>query len=112
LVPAPEEQIRFLINLQRLLSEGLFVATYKYALLLALADIAVESGGDDDGPHEISTRRIAEKFICYYWRQCSPYMSLRGGAKPMTVLRQKTPGGRLPLSLRLRRHGRALRALW
>lgn len=40
--PTPEDQVEFLQNLQRLLSEGLFTATYKYALLLALADIAVE----------------------------------------------------------------------
>jgi hypothetical protein len=33
--PAPEEQIQFLVNLQRLLDEGSFVASYKYALLLA-----------------------------------------------------------------------------
>ncbi len=31
--PAPAEQIRFLTNLQRLLAEGLFTATYKYALI-------------------------------------------------------------------------------
>ena len=46
--PTAEEQLRFLTNLQRLLAEGQFVATYKYALLLALADIAVESG-DNSG---------------------------------------------------------------
>lgn len=33
---------------QRLLAEGLFTATYKYALLAALADLSVESG-DDSG---------------------------------------------------------------
>ena len=31
--PEPFDQIRFLKNLQRLLAEGLFTATYKYALL-------------------------------------------------------------------------------
>ena len=45
-VPTPnsDEQVKFLVNIQRLLAEGQFVATYKYALLLALADIAVEKG--------------------------------------------------------------------
>jgi hypothetical protein len=33
----PEEQIYFLVNLQRLLNQGLFVASYKFALLLSLA---------------------------------------------------------------------------
>ena len=33
----PSDQIKFLTNLQRLLAEGSFTATYKYALLSALA---------------------------------------------------------------------------
>ena len=37
--PSSDEQIKFLVNLQRLLDEGLFVASYKFALLLALADL-------------------------------------------------------------------------
>ena len=37
--PTADEQIRFLIKLQRLLHEGLFVASYKFALLLSLADL-------------------------------------------------------------------------
>jgi len=70
---APERQIEFLTNLQRLLSEGSFVATYKFALLLALADIAVESGDDTDSPLEVSTKKIAEHFVAYYWRQAAPF---------------------------------------
>ena len=42
--PSAEKQIEFLINIQRLLKEGAFVATYKYALLTALADLCVEKG--------------------------------------------------------------------
>lgn len=42
--PTAEDQVKFLMNLQRFLAEGHFVATYKYALLLALADISIESG--------------------------------------------------------------------
>ena len=38
--PAPADQIRFLTNVQRLLAEGLFTATYKYALIAALADLS------------------------------------------------------------------------
>ena len=41
--PSSDEQIRFLVNLQRLLDEGLFVASYKFALLLALADLSLFS---------------------------------------------------------------------
>jgi 5-methylcytosine-specific restriction endonuclease McrA len=72
--PSPEYQVEFLQNLQRLLSEGGFVATYKYALLLALADISVEIGDDSGNPLPLHTRSIAEKFISYYWRQSIPYL--------------------------------------
>jgi len=81
--PSPEQQIAFLTNLQRLLSEGSFVATYKYALLMALADIAVERGADDDSELTITTSQLAKKFIQYYWRQSTPYLSSR-------VLQQNT----------------------
>ena len=40
-VPSPQEQVEFLQNVQRLLTDGLFVASYKFALLRALADLAV-----------------------------------------------------------------------
>lgn len=36
-------------QLQRLLHEGLFAATYKYALLLVIADVCVEQGDDPGG---------------------------------------------------------------
>jgi hypothetical protein len=41
----PDDQVRFLANLQRMLDEGLFVASYKFALLFSLADLLVENGG-------------------------------------------------------------------
>jgi len=61
--PTAEEQIAFLTKIQRILAEGQFTATYKYALLLVLADLAVESGDDSGLALVISTKRIAEKFI-------------------------------------------------
>jgi len=88
-MPSPESQIQFLTNLQRLLSEGSFVATYKYALLTALADIAVEHGWDDDRPLDIPTRLIAEKFVDYYWRQSTPFVSAQE-TQNLGVLRQNT----------------------
>jgi len=42
--PTPAEQIAFLGTIERLLSEGQCVATYKYALLIAIADLAVQTG--------------------------------------------------------------------
>lgn len=73
--PSSDEHLAFLVKLQRLLSEGDFTATYKFALLMALADISVERGHDDVRPLEISLRDIAEKFIDYYWQQTMPYGS-------------------------------------
>ena len=87
--PTAEQQLKFLTNLQRLLAEGQFVATYKYALLLALADIAIESGDDSGEPLTISTKLIAEKFIQYYWRQVVPYVP-KTDPTVGQVLRQNT----------------------
>ena len=71
--PTAEEHLAFLVKLQRLLAEGDFTATYKFALLIALADIAVEVGHDDDRTLDVPMRAIAEKFIDYYWQQTVPY---------------------------------------
>ncbi len=73
MTPTAEEQIRFLQNVQRILEEGIFTASYKYALLLALADIAVERGDDSGAPLKVSITEIAEKFVQYYLRQAKPY---------------------------------------
>jgi len=86
--PSPEEQIEFLVKIQRLFSEGSFVATYKFALLQALADLSVEKGDYSGDTLRISTREIAEKFIQYYWRQTLPFVSPVG--QETSVLRQNT----------------------
>src|ERR1035441_7705296 len=71
---SPEAQVQFLLKIQRLLGEGLFTATYKFALLMALADLSVELGDDSGAALEIDVDRIAGKFIEYYWRQTLPYV--------------------------------------
>ena len=71
--PTPVERLAFLVNLERLLSEGSFVATYKYALLIALAELAVERGDDSGAEFEIDVHDIAAKFIELFWRQALPY---------------------------------------
>lgn len=70
--PTPEQQIESLVKIQRLLGEGRFVASYKFALLQALADLSVEKGDDSGKPLRLTTSDIAEKFIQYYWRQTLP----------------------------------------
>jgi hypothetical protein len=86
--PTPEEQVLFLRNIQRLLGEGQFVASSKFALLLALADLCVLKGDDSGGSLELPIHDIAEKFIELYWQQCRPFEI--GGQTTGVVLAQNT----------------------
>lgn len=85
--PTPEDQVLFLRNIQRLLAEGLFVASYKFALH-ALADLAVQQGDDTGAPLVLDLRDIAEKFIELYWAQCRPFEI--GGTNSGLILQQNT----------------------
>lgn len=80
--PSAESQLGFLTKLQRLFAEGEFAATYKFALLISLADLAVELGSDDGRELTLTTRQISEQFICLYWRQAVDYGTGRAGALP------------------------------
>ncbi len=95
-IPAAEDQLKFIANIQRILDEGSFVATYKFALLMALADYAVEKGDDSGDPIKLTTHDIAESFVDYYWRQAVPFAHGNESA-PVGVLRQGT--GRQPVVL-------------
>jgi 5-methylcytosine-specific restriction endonuclease McrA len=86
--PTPEEQVQFLRNVQRLLAEGLFAASYKFALVHALADLAVLKGDDSGAPLEIDTKEIAARFVELYWRQARPFQV--GGGPTDLVLQQNT----------------------
>jgi len=72
-IPSAEEQLKFITDIQRILDEGAFVATYKFALIMSLADFAVENGDDSGGPLQLKASDIAEGFVEYYWRQAVPY---------------------------------------
>lgn len=72
-VPSAEEQLEFIQKLRRLLDEGMFVATYKYALLHAIADLCVTEGDDTGAPLTLSTRDLADRFVRLYWRQAAPF---------------------------------------
>jgi len=82
--PTAEEQLKFLQHLQRLFEDGGFVATYKYALLMSLAELAVESN-TDNGELPLSMISIAEKFAELYWPQTIPYASGAPGSKPSVL---------------------------
>jgi 5-methylcytosine-specific restriction endonuclease McrA len=87
-IPTPEEQVQFLRNVQRLLAEGLFVASYKFALIHALADLAVLKGDDSGAPLEIDTKDIAAKFVEMYWQQSRPFQIV--GETTDLILQQNT----------------------
>ena len=67
------DELDFLNKLQRILNEGLFVASYKYALILSLAELSVESAPGPDGSLVLPLRAISERFIALYWRQSAPF---------------------------------------
>lgn len=92
MTPTPTHgfQLDFLRKLQRLFNEGQFTATYKFALLNALADLAVEGEDDVDGAMTLSLERIAEKLIELYWRHSLPYPIAE--APEDALLRQNTKG--------------------
>ena len=88
-LPSDREQLQFLKNIQRLLDEGSFVASYKFALLHALADLALLKGDDTGAPLELTTHQIATQFITLYWQQVRPFQGSRGN--PGVVLKHN-PG--------------------
>lgn len=92
--PTPTEgfQLDFLRKLQRLFNEGQFTATYKFALLNALADLAVEGEDDVDGAMTLGLDRIAEKLIELYWRHSLPYPVAASSADGDGLLLQNTKG--------------------
>jgi hypothetical protein len=85
--PSPEERLAFLRTLQRVLREGDFTATYKFALLQALMDLSVESRIVDGACLHLDYRDIAARFIEYYWNHSKPY---RPGENVDGVLAQST----------------------
>jgi 5-methylcytosine-specific restriction endonuclease McrA len=72
-VPCAADQLAFLDHIQRLFEEGEFVATYKFALLLAITELAVEQGTDCADELTLSHEAIADKFLELYWPQVAPY---------------------------------------
>jgi hypothetical protein len=70
-------QLEFLGKLQRILNEGQFVASYKYALITAIAELCVEKQDARDSSLHLPLEEIAERFVSLYWRQAAPFA---GGA--------------------------------
>lgn len=74
MIGAMQQQLDFIAYIQRMLVEGEFTATYKYALLHAIADICVEHQNEDQSaPMEIKIDTLVDKFIQLYWNHSMPY---------------------------------------
>jgi len=93
--PSPREQIAFLRSFQRLLDEGNFTATYKFALLHAIADLCVHRGDDSGAPLDLATSEIASHFVRLYWPQVIPFVTSeeeeilsQNTGRPATVVRK------------------------
>ena len=71
---AMQQQLDFIAYIQRMLVDGDFSATYKFALLHALADISIEKQQlDPNAQLQITFDELVEKFITLYWHQASPF---------------------------------------
>lgn len=79
--PTEREQVAFLQQIQRIFDEGEFAATYKFALLVALTELAIEHGDDSGASLQLKLNAIAEKFIEQYWPHAAPYSSGKQGTK-------------------------------
>lgn len=78
--PSHEQQATFFAKLQYLLTEGEFVSTYKYALLIALSRWAVEHSDHDESlPLHVSA--LAEHFLALYWPQARPFRESPSGSE-------------------------------
>ncbi|MCL1039634.1 HNH endonuclease [Shewanella submarina] len=102
-----EHQLAFISYLQRIFVEGDFVATYKFALLHAIADICISRSVELEQGSEvdlITLDELADKFIELYWRHSLPYGI---GQNEAQILKQSTgkQAGMLQLLGGLRQDG-------
>ncbi|MEL7478645.1 MAG: hypothetical protein AAGJ17_07105 [Pseudomonadota bacterium] len=79
--PSEKLQLEFISFIQRILSEGDFVATYKYALLNAIADICIEKlDVSANESLKIEHSLLAEKLLQLYWHHAMPFSNIKSGA--------------------------------
>lgn len=87
--PSAAFQLNFLRDIQWLLESSSYTSTYKFALLMALANLSIESGIGDNNPHTISYRQLAEQFMQLYWLQAIPFAAQNEDS----ILRQSATKG-------------------
>lgn len=72
-IPTPQEQLKFLKQIQQILQSGTFTSTYKFALLMSIVRLSIEQGEDTGNRLTLDYLDIAEKFIDLYWKQSLPF---------------------------------------
>jgi 5-methylcytosine-specific restriction endonuclease McrA len=72
-----ESQIEFLQKIQSLFEDSSFSSTYKFALLITLANLAIELGDDLELELIIPSEKIATRFSELYWPQIKEYSTGR-----------------------------------
>jgi len=87
--PSAESQIVFLKKIQTLFDDSSFNATYKFALLITLADLAIEHGDDSGNPLELKGKLIATRFAEIYWPQIKQYSTGISGTTSGVLVKTK-----------------------
>ncbi|WP_018122854.1 HNH endonuclease [Wohlfahrtiimonas chitiniclastica] len=87
MLPKAEEQLDFLQKIHLILETGNTTSTYKFALLLAITNLAIIQGEDNNNTLTLSYNDIAEQFIIQYWKQSLPFEYVE---KKGFVLQQNT----------------------
>lgn len=82
-------QLDFISYIQRMLVEGDFSATYKFALLHAIADVCIEQPlRSDEDKLIIALPVLADKLIDLYWYHATPFSAEQTGEN--ALLKQNT----------------------
>ncbi|WP_165728784.1 S24 family peptidase [Pseudoalteromonas sp. 31A1] len=69
-----KQQLEFIAYIQRMLVEGEFTATYKYALLHAIADVCIEQPlQSEQSELKIDLATLTDKLIVLYWHHAVPF---------------------------------------
>lgn len=86
---AMQQQLDFIAYIQRMLAEGDFSATYKFALLHAIADVCVEHPlQQPDSELVITLDELVDKLILLYWHHAVPFAT--GSNGDAALLKQNT----------------------
>lgn len=89
MINAMQQQLDFIAYIQRMLVEGDFSATYKFALLHAIADVCVEQPLlSEQSELVIELPTLADKLITLYWHHAMPFSSEHTGES--ALLKQNT----------------------